>query len=274
MTTVAAKIVLEFNDVTVRYLYHTVLEQVSLQVQAGEFLALVGPNGAGKTTLLKVALGLIRPDEGSVSIFGRPPLQLGAARSKLGYVPQSTQLDLRFPVSVAEVVLMGRYGRIGLARRPCAHDRAAAQRAMERVGITDLADRPIGRLSGGQRQRMFVARALADEPELLLLDEPTTGIDVVATESIYELLKRLQQDGLTIIVVSHDIGVVARYADSVACLNQRMAMHGRPEEAMSGSILACMYGPEVMHMSHGEVPHIVLGEHEHLHEQPESPGDV
>ena len=165
---------------------------------------------------------------------------------------------------------MGRYGRIGVGRRVSRQDREAVQRAMARVGITDLADEPIGRLSGGQRQRMFVARALANEPELLLLDEPTTGVDVATTESFYELLQRLQHEGMTILVVSHDIGVVARHSDSVACINQRIELHGRPEEVTSGAVLACMYGPQAAFLGHGPAPHMMVGEHAPPTQEPPS----
>jgi zinc transport system ATP-binding protein len=171
---------------------------------------------------------------------------------------------VNFPVRVRDVVMMGRYGRIGVGRRPSPEDHEAAQRAMDRVGIAHLREEPIPRLSGGQRQRTFLARALASDPELLLLDEPTTGVDILASETFYELLDRLRSNGITILVVSHDIGVVAAHADSVACINQRLTLHGRPEEVKSGAVLACMYGPHATFLDHGPVPHMVVGEHVHL----------
>jgi len=253
--------IIELDHVTVRYPFHIALEDITLHVPAGRFLAIVGPNGAGKTTLLKTVLGMVRPTEGQVRVFGKCPWKLGEERRRVGYVPQVMTVDLTFPVRAREVVMMGRYGRIGLGRRPAAKDREAAARAMQRVGVADLAQEPIARLSGGQRQRVFVARALANDPELLLLDEPTTGVDIATTESFYELLKRLQTDGMTILTVSHDVGVVARYADWVACINQRMALHGRPDEMKSGAVLACMYGPEAAYLAHGPVPHLVVEEH-------------
>ncbi len=235
-----------------------VLEDVSLNVAPGDFLAIIGPNGAGKTTLLRVILGLVRPVSGAVRLFGKAPWELNGERRRVGYVPQVLSVDLNFPVRAGEVVLMGRYGRVGLFRRPSSDDRAAARRAMERVGIADLADRPLARLSAGQRQRAFLARALANDPDLLLLDEPTTGVDVAATESLYELLRRLHEEGITILVVSHDVGVVASYVDGVVCVNRRLVAHGRPEEVLGSEAMTQMYGCEAMFFHHGRVPHIVV----------------
>jgi zinc transport system ATP-binding protein len=246
------------DRVSVAYGDLLVLEDVSLEVPRGAFLAVIGPNGSGKTTLLKVMLGLVRPTLGKVRVFDREPWQLGSDRQRIGYCPQGLSVDLNFPVRAGEVVLMGRYGRIGLARRPSGADRAAARRAMERVGVADLADRPIARLSGGERQRVFLARALAAEPDLLLLDEPTTGVDPAATESLFELLRGLHDTGMTIVVVSHDVGVVASYVDGVACINRRLVAHGRPEEVLASTQLEEMYGCEAVYLHHGRVPHIVL----------------
>jgi zinc transport system ATP-binding protein len=250
--------VIQLEHVHVTFQDLLVLEDVSLSVPPGDFLAIIGPNGAGKTTLLKVMLGLVRPASGSVRVFGREPWNLNGERRRIGYVPQVLSVDVNFPVRVNEAVLMGRYGRIGLVRRPSTDDRAAARRAMERVGIADLADRPIARLSGGQRQRVFLSRALANDPDLLLLDEPTTGVDVAATESLYELLRTLHEDGITILVVSHDVGVVASYVDGVACVNRRLVAHGRPDEVLGSEELAQMYGCEAMFFHHGRAPHLVV----------------
>jgi zinc transport system ATP-binding protein len=250
--------VVRLDRVSVTYGDLLVLEDVSLEVARGTFLAVIGPNGSGKTTLLKVMLGLVRPTQGEVRVFDRAPWQLHADRQRIGYCPQGLAVDLNFPVRAGEVVLMGRYGRIGLVRRPSADDRAAARRAMERVGVADLADRPIARLSGGERQRVFLARALASDPELLLLDEPTTGVDTAASESLFELLRGLHDTGITIVVVSHDVGVVASHVDGVACVNRRLVAHGRPEEVLASDALEEMYGCEAMFLHHGRVPHIVL----------------
>jgi zinc transport system ATP-binding protein len=252
------KPIIELDHVEVSFQDLLALDDVSLTVPAGSFLAIIGPNGAGKTTLLQVILGIVRPTTGSVKVFGRSPANLEGERHRIGYVPQITSVDLDFPVSVGEVVLMGRYGRIGLFRRPSTLDRAAALEAMKRVGIADLADRPIRRLSGGQRQRAFLARALANQPDLLLLDEPTTGVDVASSEGLYELLRVLHAGGITMLVVSHDVGVVASYVEGVVCINRRLVAHGRPAEVLGSEELASMYGCDAMFFHHGRVPHLVV----------------
>jgi zinc transport system ATP-binding protein len=248
---------LEHVSVTLQDLL--VLEDVSLSVRRGEFLAVIGPNGAGKTTLLKVILGLVRPTAGQAHVFGRRPWERDGLPGRIGYVPQVQSVDLNFPVRVDEVVMMGRYGRIGVFHRASRADVVSAHRAMERVAIADLAARPIGRLSGGQRQRAFLARALANEPDLLLLDEPTTGVDPGSGESLYALLAELHGEGMTMIVVSHDVGVVASYVDGVACVNRRLVAHGRPEEVLGSEELAQMYGCMAMLFHHGRAPHVVVG---------------
>lgn len=253
--------VIELEHVTVRYQELVALEDVSIKVKPGEFLALIGPNGSGKTTLIKAILGLVKPTVGTVRLFGKPPQQLNGDWKRVGYVPQIAQIDHRFPIRVFDVVLMGRYAQVGLIRRPGRHDREAARRALKQVGMDEMAQRPISRLSGGQRQRVLVARALATEPELLLLDEPTTGVDVGTTEGLFDLLVALHQQGMTILVVSHDVGVVAQHVDRVACVNRRLVAHGRPKQVMSGEVLECMYGPQAALVGHGEVPHIVLQQH-------------
>ena len=176
---------IEIENVTILHNGLKVLDSVSLTVSRGEFTAIVGPNGSGKSTLVKAVLGLIKPDCGKIRVFGVPVDQLHGQRSRIGYVPQIFNIDLNFPISVLETVLMGTYGRIGVGKRPKTEDKAAAMAALEKVGIADLKDRPLARLSGGQRQRVFIARALADQPELLVLDEPTTGVDMTTTGNLY-----------------------------------------------------------------------------------------
>jgi len=157
---------------------------------------------------------------------------------------------------------MGMYGKIGVGRRPRQEDRDAATAALEKVGIVDLKDRPIARLSGGQRQRAFIARALANKPSLILLDEPTTGVDIATTGSLYSLLRELKNDGVTVILVTHDVGVVASYIDTLACLNRSLVAHCRPGEVECSAAISHMYGCDVAYLHHGEAPHIVVEGHE------------
>ena len=252
---------IEVSGVTILRSQLLVLDSVSLTVNTGEFTAIVGPNGSGKTTLVKAILGIIKPDRGSIRVFGRLVAELGELRSRVGYVPQIFDIDMNFPITVFETVLMGTYGRIGVGRRPTAADRAAAMAALDKVGVAALADRPIARLSSGQRQRVFIARALANNPDLLVLDEPTTGVDITTTGSLYSLLRQLKGEGVTIVLVSHDIGVVASYIDTVACLNTVLVAHCRPDEAVCTEALTEMYGCHVAFLHHGEAPHIVVEDH-------------
>jgi len=249
----------ELLHVTVRYQELIALEDVTLRIMPGEFLAVIGPNGSGKTTLIKTILGLVEPAEGTVRLFGKAPGELAREWwGKIGYVPQLAHIDPHFPIRVFDVVLMARYGQVGLIHRPGPRDKEAARRALARVGLTDLARRQIGRLSGGQRQRVLVARALATEPELLILDEPTTGVDVGTTEGLFDLLDAFHREGMTVVVVSHDVGVVAQHVNQVACVNRRLVAHGRPGEVLRPDVLECMYGRQAALLGHGDVPHIVV----------------
>lgn len=253
--------IIEVDKLTVLRNDMVVLDNVSLSVNKGEFTAIVGPNGSGKTTFIKAILGLIKPDSGTIKVFGTPIDQLGELKSRIGYVPQIFDIDLNFPITVYEAVLMGTFGRIGVGHRPKPVHRDAAMAALEKVGVADLKDRSIARLSGGQRQRVFIARALANKPDLLILDEPTTGVDVATTGSLYTILRMLKDENVTIVLVSHDIGVVAAYIDTLACLNRTLVTHCRPGEAQWTKILAEMYGCNVAYMHHGEAPHIVVEDH-------------
>jgi ABC-type Mn2+/Zn2+ transport system ATPase subunit len=256
--------VAELVRVTVRYQDLVALEDVTLRILPGEFLAVIGPNGSGKTTLVKTILGLVEPAAGTARLFGKAPRDLGREWwGRVGYVPQLAHIDPRFPIRVFDAVLMGRYGQVGLIRRPGPRDRDAARRALARVGLADLTRRQIGRLSGGQRQRVLIARALATEPDLLILDEPTTGVDVGTTEGLFDLLDEFHREGMTVVVVSHDVGVVAQHVDQVACVNRRLVAHGRPEEVLRPDVLECMYGRQAALIGHGDLPHIVVRrEHE------------
>ncbi len=259
-----AEVIVEFRNVDYRVEGQEILRHITFSVKRGEYLAILGPNGAGKTTLLRILLGLIRPTSGEVRVFGKPPWRLSRAeRSRIGYVPQISEIDLDFPIRVYDVVMMGRYGRLGYLRRPGKADHEAVRRALSLMKIESLAHRRLRALSGGQRQRVFIARALASEPELLVLDEPTTSLDTAMVEGMYELLDHLQQElNLTVILVSHDVGVVAERVDTVACLAGELVTHGRPSEVLDQATLECMYGREALVFGHSPMPHLLVPPHD------------
>jgi zinc transport system ATP-binding protein len=234
---------------------HPALENICLDLEKGDFLGLIGPNGGGKTTLIQVMLGLVKPSRGEVRILDREPEQ---ARRSIGYLPQKTFFDRSFPVTALEVVLMGRFSKAGLFRRYSLPDREAALRALEAVGLKDRACRQMGSLSGGEQQRVLVARSLVSEPQLLLLDEPTAGVDAAQQTEFYELLSRLNGRGMTIVLVSHDISAVSTYVNKIACLNQRLYYHGSKE--LAAEEVEKAYGCPVDVIAHG-TPHRVLREH-------------
>ncbi|GAB3033240.1 metal ABC transporter ATP-binding protein [Natronobiforma cellulositropha] len=212
------------DDVHFAYDDEPVLRGVSLSVEQGAFLGVLGPNGSGKTTLVRIMLGLERPDAGRVELFGQPA-ETFTDGTRLGYVSQhSTDADATMPVTVREVVTMGRYAHAGIDRLNDA-DHAAVDDALERVDITDIAGRRLSTLSGGQRQRAYIARALASEADLLALDEPTVGIDADSLARFYDLLGELNDEGITIVLVEHDIGVVTEHASTIACLDGELYAH-------------------------------------------------
>ena len=232
---------LEVSDVTFSYGDRPVVDGVSLDVEEGEFLGLVGPNGSGKTTLLELMIGLRRPDSGSVTLFGDPAHE-SKHGGRIGFVPQDVATtNGEMPITVREAVRMGRYPH-RLAGRFTRADRDAVDTALQRVEIGDLADRRIGRLSGGQRQRAFIARALASKADLLALDEPTVGVDAESREAFYDLLHDLNREGITIVLIEHDIGIVTTHASEIACLNRELFFHGDPETFVETDALADAYG--------------------------------
>lgn len=246
--------VIELKDIWVYYDRITILESVDLVVEPHDFLGIIGPNGGGKSTLLKVILGLIKPSKGMVRVLGDTPRR---ARRDIGYLPQYSIIDMDFPMSVWDVVLTGRLGHTGLFKRYSEDDKKAAYNALLEVSMLDYKNRQIGKLSGGQRQRVFIARALAGEPKLILLDEPTTGIDSIAKEEFYELLNKLKEK-MAIVMVSHDISAVSIYVDKIACLNHRLFYHNS-KELTSGDLEAAYQCPVEL-IAHG-VPHRVLKMH-------------
>lgn len=223
---------------------HPVLEDVNLAIQRGDFVSAVGPNGGGKTTLLKLILGLLRPSQGEVRVFGVTPDE---GRQRIGYMPQHSQLDPLFPATVMDVALMGRLGH-GRGVGPYSRkDKEIVSRALEQVGLSDLHKKAFSAISGGQRQRLFIARALACEPELLLLDEPTANLDVVMEGDLYELLHVLNQT-LTVVMVSHDLGFVSRVVKSVICVKRKVLMH--PTCEITGEIINDIYGSPMRMVRH------------------------
>ncbi len=225
-----------------------VLEDVTLQVEADDYLGLVGPNGGGKTTLLRIMLGLLTPERGTVTVFGRPP---GEVRHRIGYVPQHAAIDTSVPATVLDMVLMGRLGRAGWGLRFGRSHLDVCLRALEQTQTAELARRSIDELSGGQRQRILIARALASEAEILLLDEPTAGVDAPAERSFHELLMQLNGH-LPIVVVSHDISFVSSHLKTIACLNRRLVCHGASEMTVPLIPRAYADPDEVVRLQHSD----------------------
>lgn len=215
-----------------------VFSGVSFDLEAGARLAIVGPNGAGKTTLLKALAGLIAPQEGTIQVHGQEP----TGHICIAYVPQRSAVDWRFPVTVFDVVMMGRTSRLGPIRRPKAQDRSLVSACLARVGLTALAGRQIEELSGGQQQRMFIARALAQEAELVLMDEPFAGLDVHSRDEVLSLLPALKDRSVTVVVALHDLGIASSHFDRVLLLKNGMLGYGSPSEVFTPSVLQRAYG--------------------------------
>lgn len=230
--------ILRAADLGVRYESGPALEGVSFELEVGERLAVVGPNGAGKSTLFKVIAGVMTPSDGKVHVYGHEP----GGHICIAYLPQRSQVDWNFPVSVADVVMMGRVGKLKLFRHPRARDWEIVRNALDVVGMQDLAGRQIRELSGGQQQRMFIARALAQEAELMLMDEPLTGLDLNSQEGIFRILEDLRQSRVTVLVALHDLQMAADRFDRVMLLNVRLVSLGTPEEVFTSDNLMDAYG--------------------------------
>ncbi len=258
--------VVEANNVCVSFRGHKALDNLTLFIEAGKFTGLIGPNGAGKTTFIRLLLGLTKPDSGEIKVFGHPP---GEAHSLISYVPQTSVHNSAFPISAKDVVMMGRNSVIGIGRFPKKADHVAVADAMKRVRVTDLAEKRFGALSGGQRQKILIARALASKPRLLLLDEPTTGVDVVSQDSFYALLHSMIKElNMTIVLVSHDIGVITSHVDDLICINQKVFCHGQPADVLTDGVIGQAYGCEAEILMHGHsVPHRLVGHHDHSEER-------
>ncbi len=255
------------EDVRVTFNGRDAIRDVSFEVQPGRRVAVVGPNGAGKTTLFQVIAGAIKPTSGSISIFGHRP----GGHVCIAYVPQRSQVDWSFPASVTDVVMMGRVRKIGLFRWPRRADWSFAQQAIRRVGITDLARQQIGELSGGQQQRVFLAQALTQEAEIILLDEPLTGLDLPSQEAIFDILGDLQRAGVTILVATHDLNLAAERFDDVLLINRHSIAYGSPQEVFLQPYLLEAYGGHV-HVLEGDDGMMLLTDtccegEEHIHHE-------
>lgn len=230
----------QISDLTVAYHDRVVVEHASLHIPSGQVMAILGPNGAGKSTIIKAALDLVPPLGGTVKFFGKP---LDKVRHRVGYMPQSAEIDWDFPTTVADVVAMGTYGKLGWLRRPGPKQAQAVRHAMETVGIADLANRQISQLSGGQKQRTFMARILAQDPELYIMDEPFAGVDAASEKAIMSAMAKLKEDGKTIILVHHDLATVKQFCTWVTMMNRgKIISCGPLEEAFTSSQVHRAYG--------------------------------
>jgi manganese/zinc/iron transport system ATP- binding protein len=230
---------IEIHDLTVTYTQKPVLWGIDLDVPAGKVAGIIGPNGAGKSTLLKTIMGLLKPDSGYIKLFGK---DLSQVRKKISYVPQRGSVDWDFPASVLDVVVMGRYGHLRLFQRPRQKDYTIAMQSLQQVGMEHLANRQIAQLSGGQQQRVFLARALAQEANLYLMDEPFIGVDAATEKMIIKLLQSLAQQGKTIIVVHHDLQTAPNYFNWIILLNMRLIGAGPLHEVLTPELLQETYG--------------------------------
>ncbi len=247
--------IIEVKDLCFSYNGHSVLEAVNFDIPEKGFVGLLGPNGGGKTTLLKLMLGLLKPDRGIIRIFGDPPRKNA---DRIGYVPQEIGFNKSFPISVADVVLMGRLKRGKSWASHSREDKAAADKILETLRMSEHRNKRIGELSGGQRQRVFIARALINDPEILFLDEPTASVDPQGQAEFYELLKSLNARA-TIVMVSHDVMIISSYIKSIACVNHRVHYHNAAEITQE---MTDMYCCPVEVITHGKLPHRVLRKHE------------
>jgi len=234
--------VVDLTDITFGYTATPVVEDVSLTVDSGEYVAIVGPNGSGKSTLMQLMVGLLEPDTGTAHLFGERADRFDDGE-RVGYVAQQASAAKEMPITVREVVKMGRFPHVGFGRLS-SEDWAIVDDALATVGMSAFADRRVTQLSGGQRQRAFIARALASEAELLVLDEPTVGVDAESVDAFYDLLAALNADGITILLIEHDLGAVAEHADRVVCLNRELYFDGATDDFVESDALARAFGTE------------------------------
>lgn len=244
----SSKPIIRFDHATFGFPGVIALKEISLAINAGEFIGVIGPNGSGKTTLCKAVLGLMAPLEGSLKIFDCSCEELRCHhRAKIGYLPQKGVVDRNFPVTVLETVMMGRYGALGLLKQASTNDRKIAVNALAHVGMDAHQNTALGHLSGGQQQRVFIARALAQQPQVLLLDEPTTGLDITTQHNVVELIQHLHEElGLTVLLITHDINMIRSRVDRLVLLKTRLHAAGPPEDVLKPDILRQVYGKDLV----------------------------
>ncbi len=247
------------------YANRVALDNITLDILEGEFVGIIGPNGSGKTTFLKGILGLIYPTRGTLQIFDCACEALRCYhRARIGYVPQKERTDPNYPITAWEVTMMGRYGVLGLCHRPAKADREIVGEALNAVGMLDLRDIPFGELSSGQQQRVLISRALAQRPEILLLDEPTTGIDAAAQHMLIDLIANLRQSyRLTILFVTHDINIISPLANTLILLNTHLLGMGPPSAVLREEVLAQVYGKDVLLAERGKQPYVIINDTHH-----------
>jgi ABC-type Mn2+/Zn2+ transport system ATPase subunit len=264
MTDTGGERALDLRDLTIRYHNVLALEHVTFSVAPQEIVGIIGPNGSGKSSLMKCIMGLVKPWQGEVLVLGKPNTE---QRKLIGYMPQVEDVEWDFPVTVGDVALMGRYARRGLFRRPTREDRAAADAALQRLGMYELRRRLIGELSGGQRRRVLLARALANHPALLLMDEPMAGLDARAQHQLLDIMTELRDEGTTIVLSTHDLSCVSTCAARVACLNQRLIAFGDPAEVLTERVLNRTFGTHLLlvHLD-GQA----YADQHHIHPDPET----
>ena len=234
---------LEVRGLWTGYNGHPALEDINIEVAQGEIVGVIGPNGSGKSTLMKAILGLVKAWRGGVFVMGQPA---ASQRRIMGYMPQMEDVDWDFPVRVRDVALMGRYSRRGLLRRTNREDRDAADAGLEKVGMEDLRERLIGELSGGQRRRVLLARALANDPALLLLDEPVAGLDATAQHAFLDTVDELRAEGKTVVLSTHDLSCVSEWCGQAACLNRALIAYGPPKEILNERVLSETFGSHLL----------------------------
>jgi len=246
-----SKNIIEVKDVSFSYGNEEILKSITLDIHRGDYLGVVGSNGAGKTTLIKIIVGLLKTNRGAIKLFGKD-IKDFKDWSKVGYVPQKvTNFDVNFPATVAEVVMMGRYAKKGLFKYPNNEDRKIVEKALLQVNMLDFKKRLIGDLSTGQQQRVFIARALVGQPEIIFLDEPTTGVDKKSQDDFYQILQKLNKDlGITLVLITHDVERILKEAMHIACIDHRLVCHSSPEEFLRDNPSLNLYGHEVKIIEH------------------------